>query len=87
MLHGVLDRIEDGIATILIDKINKEFTVPHNELPTGSTEGTWFTLLKHGDTFVINEIDQEKTAFESQQSKNVMNQLKARKKTSKFKRK
>lgn len=87
MFDGVLDRIEDGIATILIEEENKEFTLPQDELPNGSKEGTWFSLKKQNDTFIIHEINEEKTASNWQQSKDLMDKLKSKKRTSKFKRK
>lgn len=86
MIHGVLDRIENGIATILIDDLNEELILSASELPEGSEEGTWFYLEKVNDSFVINKIDHTRVASERQRSKNIMKQLQSRNKTSKFKR-
>lgn len=86
MFYGVLDRIEDGIATILIEEKNEELTLPQADLPEGSEEGTWFSLKRKNDTFIIDEIDEAKTASTWQQSKNLMDKLKSKKRTSKFKR-
>lgn len=87
MVHGVLDRIEDGVATILIEELNKEITIFEADLPDGSKEGTWFLLNNKNGHFTISEIDVQKTNREQQTTENLMNELKRRKRTSKFKRK
>lgn len=87
MLYGVLDRIEDGLATILVNEKQKEFVISEEKLPKKSKEGTWFILEKTNDTYKIVQIDEEKTKEEMTQTTRLMNQLKARKRTSKFKRK
>ena len=56
-MKGVLDRIEDGIAVILVEEKGDEFTIREHDLPDGSEEGTWFRL-DYGDTgYTILAID------------------------------
>lgn len=86
MLYGVLDRIENGKATILIENTNDELIIYEVDLPEGSHEGTWFSLKKENDTYHILEIATEKTAHSWEKSKQLMDQLKAKKRTSRFKR-
>jgi len=87
MVHGVLDRIENGIATIIIDELHEQLSIADSELPEGSKEGTWFLLKKKDNSFEIIKIDKEKTTTEWQHSTSLMNKLQSRKRSSKFKRK
>ena len=87
VIKGVLDRIEDNIASVLVEELGEQFTVPKAKLPRGSEEGTWFTVEKKNDTYIIIAIDKDKTVRESKHSKKLMNQLQSRKKVSRFKRK
>ncbi|MEY3072745.1 MAG: hypothetical protein RLZZ353_941 [Actinomycetota bacterium] len=41
---AVLDRIEDGVAVLLVGPAEAEVTVPAAVLPTGAREGDWFRL-------------------------------------------
>lgn len=84
---GVIDRIENNVATILIEDIKEELIVPVDQLPDGSKEGTWLNIEKVEHKFIIVDINEEKTISMKQQSKQLMNKLKSRKRTSRFKRK
>lgn len=83
-MKGVLDRIEDGIAVILVKGKNEQFTVSEKDLPPGSKEGTWFTLEYDGNEFRIKEIDEETTKEKAEKVANLFQQLQSRKKKSKF---
>jgi len=85
-MKGVIDRIEDGLAVILVEKDNVEFKIKENELPAGSKEGTWFTLDYKNGKYTIISIDEKTTKEMEQTSVLLMNKLKKRKKSSKFKR-
>ncbi len=41
----VLDRIEDGVAVLLVGPDEVEVTVPAALLPTGAQDGDWFRWL------------------------------------------
>lgn len=86
MVRGVLDRIEDGLAVVLIEEEQKQFTIPVSELPPNSKEGTWFTLKKDCDEYSIVEIDEQTTEQMTEKSMDLLAQLRAKKKGSKFKR-
>lgn len=86
MLNGVIDRIEDNYATILIESIQQEFIVHEDKLPEGSKEGIWLDIEKVEDNFTIIKINEEKTNDMQQKSEQLMNKLKSRKRSSRFKR-
>ena len=86
-MKGVIDRIEDGLAVVLVEEANDEFTIKENKLPTGSKEGTSLTLDYTGGTYTIISIDEETTRKMEETSTLLMNKLQKRKKASKFKRK
>jgi len=85
-MKGVLDRVEDGVAVILVEDKQDEFTVSAKDLPTGSKEGTWFHLTYDGASYTILNIDKEKTASSKKQISSLAQKLQVRKKQSKFKR-
>lgn len=88
LLKGVLDRIEDGdMAVILIENLGEQFEVPVCDLPEGSEEGTWFIVDRCDDAFVVVEIDEETTKKEAHKSEDLLAQLRAKSKGSKYKRK
>lgn len=86
-MKGVLDRIEDGIAVILVEDRNAQFTVLEQDLPPGSKEGTWFALEFDGSHYHIKHIDKHTTSEKKERATDLLQQLKLRKKQSKFERK
>lgn len=85
-MHGVIDRIEEGIAVILIESRKSEWTVPESQLPQGSKPGTILQLAVTGNDFTIIGIDQEATIAASEKAGTVQQKLQSKKKRSKFKR-
>lgn len=85
-MRGIIDRIEDGIAVILIDEKQKEWSVAETELPEGSVEGTVIQLEETDGAFKIISIDQEATATATKKAQMLQKKLQAKKKRSKFKR-
>lgn len=86
-MKGVLDRIENQLAVILIEDINKEIIIPMKDLPPNSQEGTWFDLEELEGEIKIISIDHDLTQKEAQKSQDLLNQLRTKSKGSKFKRK
>jgi len=86
-MKGVLDRIEDGLAVILIEEKGEEFTLREQDLPVGSKEGTWFKLSYKDGNYSILAIDEKATKEQSKTSEKLLEKLQNRKKESKFKRK
>lgn len=86
-MKGVIDRFTDeDQAVILIEKLNKELVVSCDELPDGSKESDWLTLKKTNGSFKIIAIDREKTERETKTSLDLRDQLRAKSKGSKFRR-
>jgi len=85
-MKGVLDRIEDGVAVVLIEEKGEEFTLAEYDLPTGSKEGTWFEVTYENGVYVISAIDEQMTKERSEVSKQLLKKLQQKKKQSKFKR-
>lgn len=42
---AVLDRVEDGVAVLLVGPEEVEVTLPAGLLPAGAREGDWFRFL------------------------------------------
>jgi len=74
-MKGVLDRVEDGIAVILVEETNEQFTIPVANLPTGSKEGMWFTLATKEDSYYIVAIDKQKTAAQTERINTLQQKL------------
>ncbi|MEI3605346.1 DUF3006 domain-containing protein [Pseudogracilibacillus sp. SE30717A] len=85
-MKGVLDRIEDGVAVILVEEKGDEFTIAEYDLPAGSEVGTWFKLDYKDAGYTILAIDEVATGNETMASALLLKQLQSRKKQSKFKR-
>jgi len=85
-MRGVIDRIEDSIAVILIEENNQEWKIAEEKLPTGAEEGAVLLLEATNDTYTIVGIDQDTTNAASNKAKKLQNKLQAKKKRSKFKR-
>lgn len=83
---GILDRYEGELAVILIEEENEELIVKKTELPPGSKENTIFNLSKQNGDYVIEGINMEATKKAQQKSTSLMQQLRAKSKGSKFKR-
>jgi len=87
-MKGMLDRFTDNdLAVILIEEKNQEIIVPVKQLPEGSKENTWFDLKEVNGTIEIVSINDEKTKKEAQKSVDLLTQLRAKSKGSKFKKK
>jgi hypothetical protein len=86
-LKGILDRFENDSAVILIEEEKEELIVPKRDLPKGSKVNTYFVIEKNFNGYEIVGIDEEKTILEREKSSSLMDRLKAKRKTSKFKKK
>lgn len=85
-MKGVLDRIEDDMAVIIIEEVGREFTLAKEELPSGSKIGTWFAIDFSDDQYTILSIDKERSEQAYEKSALLMKKLQQKKKRSKFKR-
>lgn len=85
-MNGVLDRFEGNQAVILVEKEAEEFTIEKEQLPEGSTVGTWFHVAHGTKGYSVVSIDTMKTEEQSTANALLMEKLRKRKKTSKLKR-
>lgn len=86
MIKGYLDRIVDGNhAVILIEETKQEIILPVSQLPEGCKEKMWLNLKEENGMYTVTAVDEEKTTFESKRSEDLLAQLRARSKGSKFK--
>lgn len=85
-MQAVIDRIEDGVAVILIEELKEEWTTDKANLPSGSEAGTWLTIQQTADGWEIIQIDEEATKAASASARNLQQKLQKKKKRSKFKR-
>lgn len=66
---GVLDRFEAAEqAVILLEKEGDEIIIPRQDLPPGSTEGTWFNIKRTPSEMCILGIDRQMTEREFAES-------------------
>ncbi|AQU78104.1 DUF3006 domain-containing protein [Planococcus faecalis] len=86
-MKGILDRIEDGrYAVILVEAEKLELILPFDYLPAGSHINSWFTIDAENRQLSII-LDEETSLIKNQQTKELMDRLRMRKKGSRFKRK
>ena len=71
--EGVLDRIEDGQAVILVEDDKKDFLLPANRLPDSVQTGSQVEVtIENGevsDIMLIDTISERKTSLENRLSK------------------
>lgn len=85
-MKGVLDRfLDNDRAVILIESIGKEIHIHRDDLPTESTEQTWFNIHEHKGQYMIDSIDHEQTKKASEKSMSLQEKLQAKMKPSKYK--
>ncbi|EZH67066.1 hypothetical protein DH09_03770 [Bacillaceae bacterium JMAK1] len=77
--RAVLDRIEDGIAVILVGKNEEEYHVKATELPEGATDGTILDVQATSGKIQDMTINHEETADQKARISAKMNQLKKKK--------
>ncbi len=70
-MKGVVDRIVDNIAVVIIEDQGVELNVPINQLPEGTIEGTWLAI--------DFSIDEEQTSDMYKKNKTLLEKLIGRK--------
>jgi len=56
-MKGVIDRIEKGIATILVEEKGLEFNVDIEELSAGVEQGVWLDLEVENGELISTKVD------------------------------
>ena len=86
IIKGYLDRIEDNqFAVILVEEIKKEFIIPKEDLPEGSTEKSYFEIAIENDKITSMKLDEQTTRSEQGKVDNMISKLRSKSKGSKFK--
>jgi hypothetical protein len=87
-MRGMLDRIEDGFnAVILLEERGREIIVPVSRLPEGTQIHSWFTITMEEEEIVSIEVDENLSQEKAARAQNLMQRLRGRKSSSRFKRK
>lgn len=61
MERAVVDRVEEGLAVLLIGDEEHELTVPIEELPEGASPGVWLRVTLENGALTDAEVDAETT--------------------------
>lgn len=86
MESAYFDRISDNQqAVLLVEGIQKDFSLPISSLPTGSKPGEWFLIDIQNETITSVEIDVQKTKQLENEIQQKLSRLQS-KKNSRFKR-
>jgi len=87
-MKGYFDRIEENkFAVILVEEINKEFIVPKDQLPEGSTKNSYFDLTIENEKISSIKLNTQETHTEQQNTEDLISKLRAKSTGSKFKKK
>lgn len=85
-MKGMLNRIEDGWAVILIEEEQKEFLLPLSQLPEGSQVNSWFEIELDGEKLCSISLDEESRAVKEKEVRDLRRKLRRRSGGSRFKR-
>lgn len=74
--YVVIDKIADGLVTLLVGKEEKEVTIELKALPAEAKEGDWFTMDGKGSFSRADDITSERSDL----TKNKLDKLRGRQK-------
>ena len=77
--NGVIDRMEDGFAIILLEKRKIQIDVMLHQLPKGVEEGMYMRLVETDNEFIPVNSCPHKTITQRKQSERLLGSLKNRK--------
>jgi len=87
-MKGYLDRIEDNQhAVILVEENKREYIIPIQQLPEGSSPGTYFDLTIENETITSLKWNEDETISQQQKVNDMMAKLRKKSSGSKFKKK
>lgn len=75
-VYGVIDRLDDTFATILIEAIEEQWHLPLEQLPQGVKEGMWVEFIYQGDNEPIIQIHEQMTKEQLKRVRGIYDQLK-----------
>lgn len=86
-MKGMIDRFEDEQAVILSEEKNQEWIVARSELPAGCEKGTWLSFEEKEEGLSHFRINSDLTQEKKQSADDLLQSIRSRSKSSKFKRK
>ena len=75
MERAVIDRVEEGLAILLIGADEKELLVPLRDLPEGAGPGVWLRVTVEGERLTHAEADSETTHIRKSRIRRTLNRL------------
>lgn len=85
-MRGILDRIEDGqLAVILLEEERREIVLPIHYLPEGSRVNSWFEIMMDGEEIISLALDEETAQAKEDEAETLMQKLRSRRRSSRFK--
>lgn len=66
--HGVIDRMEDDKAVIILEDLQSEISVPIVNIPSDMEEHDWLIIFQQKDRFHVLSVDYVKTEVEREKS-------------------
>ena len=73
--RAVIDRVEDGLAVLLVGTDEKEVVVRLRDLPEGSGPGVWLRVNLDGERLTHAEVDSETTRVRKSRIQQTLNRL------------
>ena len=73
--RAVIDRVEDGLAVLLVGSDEKEVVAHLRDLPEGSGPGVWLRVILDGERLTHAEVDNETTRVRKSRIQQTLNRL------------
>ena len=73
--RAVIDRVEDGLAVLLVGTDEKEVLARLRDLPEGSEPGVWLRVILAGERLTHAEVDTETTRVRKSRIQQTLNRL------------
>ncbi len=82
--RGVVDRIEEGVAVVLVGEDQAEHQLGSAELPDGTREGAWLRVRRSGTGLIVLGLDEEGEARQRQQIADRLDRLRQQGRSGRF---
>ena len=73
--RAVIDRVEDGLAVLLVGTDEKEVVASLRDLPEGSGPGVWLRVTLDGERLTHADVDTETTRVRKSRIQQTLNRL------------
>ncbi len=82
--RGVVDRIVEGVAVVLVGEDEVEHHLDAAELPDETKEGTWLRVRRSGHSLIVLGRDEEGETRQRQQIEGRLDQLRQQRRGGRF---